>query len=833
MATSEELQQFRAEMNAQLQAMSNKYNTDLQLIEAKYAENLKLLRQEFWDREYNLRKLKKYRDLFIMKKNFPSVPNFDGKPEKYDDWHFTVRTFLELEEHFASLLDWTEKQTKMPMDDDLETWETHRKASSQDEDIDVEMMNMQVYNFLCLNLRGDALTIVKKMKGKEANGIGLWWKFNHDCQALTGQRIQALANAIYKPTRVKKYMDVATALERWERDIRRFEEATKNPIGEETKLFSLRQLVPDELDQLITANSNSLTDYEKTKAYVEEQISIRRDRKSNGPVPMEVDQLADKVLAAAAAMSGEDGDWEWGEEDQQGCGNGVCDKESGINNIMVKEDMDNNDKIKEKLENIMSFIGNFKGGGKGGKSKGKGGKGKADKSNVQCWHCGKFGHYSGECWQKDAEMEAYRTSKGKGKGSGKNNFNGYGGYGKGDGGKGGKQKGGKGKGNWWYNGKGSGAYCWFDQPAQEQQEQHHVSSQSWAFSLLPTAISSTTPSSTATTTSIPTSRSSSYSTRGAAPAGDGKFELPKKSAKGSFTAPPGLAPSILSPTTWEVFKEEEQDCDDHGHEALDMPPPLVDHTLDFIENDLEMQTKPDKHPKLKMPRVSFQTESQKKKKARSEAKVLNKSNKNNTKQIEDNNEIMKKNSELLMQLDSEKCGLCRPGRVKRGDAEDAFIFIPAQATEEVNMVKGWRKEENGGWIKVRSVMDSGCGKSVAPPGMCPWHPIVESEGSKRGQEFVSASEDVLPNLGEQHLEVVMPNGRETAVNYQMADVSRALNSISEICDAGHPDFGHHVVFGRHGGMVVNLETGMTTPFERDVNIYCMDFWVKPFTRQGN
>ena len=91
-------------------------------------------------------------------------------------------------------------------------------------------------------------------------------------------------------------------------------------------------------------------------------------------------------------------------------------------------------------------------------------------------------------------------------------------------------------------------------------------------------------------------------------------------------------------------------------------------------------------------------------------------------------------------------------------------------------------------------MDSGCGVSVAPPGMCPTYPITESEGSRRGQEFVSASEDTMPNLGEQKLGVVLDNGGETMIKYQIADVSRALNSITEMCDAGHPDFGNHVGF---------------------------------------
>ena len=68
-----------------------------------------------------------------------------------------------------------------------------------------------------------------------------------------------------------------------ERDISRFETAT-GKIAEETKTFSLRQLVPEELDQLITATSNTLKDYVQVKAYVEEQISIRKDKRATALV---------------------------------------------------------------------------------------------------------------------------------------------------------------------------------------------------------------------------------------------------------------------------------------------------------------------------------------------------------------------------------------------------------------------------------------------------------------------------------------------------------------------------------------------------------------------
>ena len=91
---------------------------------------------------------------------------------------------------------------------------------------------------------------------------------------------------------------------------------------------------------------------------------------------------------------------------------------------------------------------------------------------------------------------------------------------------------------------------------------------------------------------------------------------------------------------------------------------------------------------------------------------------------------------------------------------------------------------------------------------------------------MSASENTLPNLGEQKLEGVLDSGKPIALKYQIADVSRARNAVTEICDAGH-----HVIVGRRGGVIVNHESGRTIPFEREGNIYCLDYWVKPFTTQ--
>ena len=67
-------------------------------------------------------------------------------------------------------------------------------------------------------------------------------------------------------------------------------------MGKETKMYSLKQLVPEELEMMITSQSNNLVDFASVKKYIVEQVQLRRDKKTVTPTPMEVDHLADKIL---------------------------------------------------------------------------------------------------------------------------------------------------------------------------------------------------------------------------------------------------------------------------------------------------------------------------------------------------------------------------------------------------------------------------------------------------------------------------------------------------------------------------------------------------------
>ena len=131
-------------------------------------------------------------------------------------------------------------------------------------------------------------------------------------------------------------------------------------------------------------------------------------------------------------------------------------------------------------------------------------------------------------------------------------------------------------------------------------------------------------------------------------------------------------------------------------------------------------------------------------------------------------------------------------------------------------------------------MDSGAVDLVAPSTMAPGVSIVPSPGSRRGQNYQSASNERIPNLGQQTLEIQTEEGADTTATFQIADVARPLNSVGKMCDKGK-----RVMFGKRGGVIWDIATGQMTKFKREADgVYELNLWMREsgpaqgFTRQG-
>ena len=148
---------------------------------------------------------------------------------------------------------------------------------------------------------------------------------------------------------------------------------------------------------------------------------------------------------------------------------------------------------------------------------------------------------------------------------------------------------------------------------------------------------------------------------------------------------------------------------------------------------------------------------------------------------------------------------------------------------------------NAEWEEINTVIDSGAAVSVAPMTVGQAFPLIESEGSKKGQVFHTASGGAVANKGEKRIPVETTEGVPFALNFQVADITRPLASVAKICDAGHAGAGNSVVVHRDGGYILSLDTGHRTHFERVNGVYVLKTWARkasgsvttaPFHRQG-
>ena len=117
-------------------------------------------------------------------------------------------------------------------------------------------------------------------------------------------------------------------------------------------------------------------------------------------------------------------------------------------------------------------------------------------------------------------------------------------------------------------------------------------------------------------------------------------------------------------------------------------------------------------------------------------------------------------------------------------------------------------------------MDSGAARSVCPRGFAEHLGTIESEHSKSGKSFRTATGTAVANEGDRTVTGYTDQGSATSMKYVVANVAAALDSISQICDSGSI-----VVFERTGGDIKRPD-GRQIPFERHGDTYRRNVWVK-------
>jgi hypothetical protein len=144
------------------------------------------------------------REGLTSRRAFSQLPSYSGKPEEYDDWSFQVRRFLSEETDFKELMFKLKAMSSIPNKEDVAkvfndmnlAMVDGKTRTERKEKVDQEWMNHQLFQMLCLNLKGKALKSVQlldNMEMTEVNGVIGWCKLAYDTSAMASQRLQGLA----------------------------------------------------------------------------------------------------------------------------------------------------------------------------------------------------------------------------------------------------------------------------------------------------------------------------------------------------------------------------------------------------------------------------------------------------------------------------------------------------------------------------------------------------------------------------------------------------------------------------------------------------------------
>jgi hypothetical protein len=134
------------------------------------------------------------------------------------------------------------------------------------------------------------------------------------------------------------------------------------------------------------------------------------------------------------------------------------------------------------------------------------------------------------------------------------------------------------------------------------------------------------------------------------------------------------------------------------------------------------------------------------------------------------------------------------------------------------------------WYEVELTADTGACDTVMPKDMCAGIPVVQSPQSLQGLEYEVATGDSIPNLGQRCCELWTEGASSgKAINVQVADVHKALLSLSRCADMGFESR-----FGSAFGCLIDTQTGEIIPLQRRGNLYVLKAWIRaaPFGRQG-
>ena len=98
---------------------------------------------------------------------------------------------------------------------------------------------------------------------------------------------------------------------------------------------------------------------------------------------------------------------------------------------------------------------------------------------------------------------------------------------------------------------------------------------------------------------------------------------------------------------------------------------------------------------------------------------------------------------------------------------------------------------------------------------------------------MTANNGRIPNEGEYDMEFLTGEGQKKLLTFQIAEVNKALGSISYLVDHGYRvTFDKDEVTGKDLSMMYHKKTKTATRFRREKNVWVLDAFIEDEARQA-
>ena len=743
-------------------------------------------------------------------RSLSNVQTYGGKPEDYEAWARAVRNFMSYnEERFNIMLSCIESQAEKFTESQYVREMSIQGLSDQNGLIH---LTEQLWYVISAKTCGSVCHLLRKLEHEKpaVRGALAWHSIHAHVMGMNSRRLQTLLDRVQHPDRCENIDKLEEAISCWEADLRDFERASGQSVLELTKKGALLRLVPKRIADQLEVQAQ-LQDYDDCREYVETQIVNGRSawkRTTVVPKPGSDLQTGAKMDLNTCHIGQDDG------HDEQVGGHDYGDGSSSADapglNVMPRT------------------AGN-------------------PNANIQCDHCGRWGHKWRQCWDLLRENPGNGGLKG---GSAPKGGFGPKGASKGEGGgKGGSSKGFQSKGGYPKGGPKGGEYSkgasrYFNSPYQYSKGSYK-GGYAGAFEPYPDYVDyQPAPGAFC---SVITDTKPRADLRSGAPAFIAVKEVPEATPRIPrlrTMGRPTKAPGIPIGNRWDVFSDSSEENE------TDIPPAEDLDGAEWPEPTVATSTPPQKRTKaISAPRgrrwspwsppalglVKSQTTAasnglKKQKSSPLPPALAAVGYVGDPGVLGDPRAVHASvaGAQYLGSLTSARSAgesdvTCCLG----SEQEQKFMgFLQGDQSCSVNNL---HSEE---WEMFESLMDSGASNSVTMPETGVGVPLEPSEGSRAGQVYLSANGTKMPNRGEKKFEVQTEDGMDFTMLYQCADVVKPLTSVSQICDAGSGR--NFVVFTAAGGYVWHADQGTYTSFARKDDLYKLRTWIKrPLDEQGS